>query len=181
MNKRVQVYASIGSNVDRDKHLRAGLRALRETFGEASDWQLSPVYETAAVGFVGDNFYNLAIGFTTEYDPHSVAELFKQIENRHGRDRSQPKFSPRTLDIDLLLYGELIRHDEQLDIPRDEISKYAFVLAPLADIAPELIHPEIHKTMRELWHEMSLVQSHSNDADGLTQIDFDWNVEDSAR
>lgn len=142
-------YVSIGSNIDKEKNIEAGLTSLRETFGELT---ISPIYETAAVGFEGDNFFNLVVGFETDFSAHDVFEMLRQLEFKHGRLPNSQKFSSRTLDLDLLLFGDTIIDDDVLKIPRTDIEKYRFVLQPLADIAPDLIHPILRKTYREmLW------------------------------
>ncbi|MDH5594975.1 MAG: 2-amino-4-hydroxy-6-hydroxymethyldihydropteridine diphosphokinase [Gammaproteobacteria bacterium] len=148
-----KVFVSIGSNINREKNIRAGIDALKKTFGELI---LSPVYETEAVGFDGDPFYNLVAAFETELNPYQVNDALHQIEEDNGRDRSDPKFSSRTLDIDLLLYDDLIINDDKLQIPRDEIEKYAFVLKPLVDIAENVIYPITGKNLEELWLDSDL-------------------------
>ena len=148
-----KVFVSIGSNIDREKNIRAGIDALKKTFGELI---LSPVYETEAVGFDGDPFYNLVAAFETELNPYQVNDALHQIEEDNGRDRSDPKLSSRTLDIDLLLYDDLIINDGKLQIPRDEIEKYAFVLKPLVDIAENVIYPITGKNLEELWLDSDL-------------------------
>ena len=143
-----RVYVSIGSNIDRERHIRAAVAALRERFGRV---QLSSVYESEAVGFDGDNFLNMAVAFDTALDVASVAQTLRAIEDAHGRVRSGPRFSSRTLDLDLLLYDELVSRNDGLDVPRAEITKNAFVLQPLAEIAPEAVHPTEGITFAQLW------------------------------
>ena len=142
------VYVSIGSNIGREQNIRAGVAELRARFGELV---LSSVYESEAVGFDGDSFYNLVAGFDTSLSPQQVAAALRTIEEAHGRVRNGPRFSSRTLDIDLLLYDDLILHEGKLEIPRDEITKNAFVLWPLAEIAPQLGHPQLGVSYGALW------------------------------
>lgn len=143
-----QGYISIGSNIDREKYIAASLQALALCFG---DLAVSSVYESAAVGFAGDAFYNLVVGFHSDLAVKEVAKQLRQIELANGRTRDCQKFSSRTLDLDLLLYGDLIVDDGRLQIPRAEIENYAFVLEPLAEIAPDLKHPVSQKSYAELW------------------------------
>jgi 2-amino-4-hydroxy-6-hydroxymethyldihydropteridine diphosphokinase len=143
-----RIYISLGSNIDRDQNTRAGVRALQQRFGEL---QLSSVYESEAVGFEGDAFYNMVIACEVDEDVHSVNRALAEIEDAHGRDRSGPRFSSRTLDLDLLLYDDLVLDENGLKLPREEILKNAFVLWPLAEIAPQLVHPVAGKTYAELW------------------------------
>ncbi|WP_394754476.1 2-amino-4-hydroxy-6-hydroxymethyldihydropteridine diphosphokinase [Crenothrix sp.] len=141
-------YISVGSNIDKHKYIPASLIALRQCFGQLA---VSSIYESEAVGFAGDSFYNCVVGFSSELDIKTVAKTLRKIELDNGRTRGCKKFSARTLDLDLLLYGDLIVNEEGLQIPRDEIERYAFVLEPLAEIAPALKHPISQKTYAELW------------------------------
>lgn len=159
------VYISLGSNIDRELLTRSGVAALRQRFG---DLQLSSVYKSVAVGFDGADFYNMVIGLQTSEDAKSVYKALRQIENEHGRDRSGPRFSSRTLDLDLLLYDDLIIHEGKLQIPRDEILKRAFVLWPLAEIAAERVHPVVKKSYAELW------QAFDKSKEVLEPIAFDF-------
>ncbi|ESS70287.1 2-amino-4-hydroxy-6-hydroxymethyldihydropteridine pyrophosphokinase [Methyloglobulus morosus KoM1] len=141
-------YISIGSNIDRDKHIPASIKALTENFGKLI---LSSVYESEAVGFSGDAFYNLVAGFESDLDVKEIVVQLRQIELDNGRNRECKKFSSRTLDLDLLLYGDLIIDDGRIQIPRNEIERYAFVLEPLAEIAGHLRHPVSHRRYGEMW------------------------------
>lgn len=143
-----RVYVSIGSNIDREINIRGGVADLRTHFGELI---LSQVYESASVGFDGDNFYNLVAAFDTDKDVLEVARTLHAIEDEHGRTREGPRFSSRTLDIDMLLYNDLVIKEGKLELPRDEITKNAFVLWPLAEIAPQLEHPVLKQPYAALW------------------------------
>jgi 2-amino-4-hydroxy-6-hydroxymethyldihydropteridine diphosphokinase len=142
------IFVSIGSNVERDKHVPSALASLRECFGALT---VSSVYETAPVGFEGDPFYNLVVGFQSELPVTEIARILTEIEQEHGRTRESRKFSPRTLDLDLLLYGDAVIREGKLEIPRPELTQYAFMLEPLAEIAADRIHPTLGVTYRELW------------------------------
>jgi len=143
-------YISIGSNINKDEHIPASLLALEQTFGELT---VSSIYESEPVGFTGDVFYNLVVGFDSDLEVKAVAKQLRQIELDNGRTRDSRKFAARTLDLDLILYGDLIVNDGRLQIPRDEIEHYAFVLEPLAEIAPSLKHPVSHLSYAELWEQ----------------------------
>lgn len=143
-------YISVGSNIDKEKNIHSSLRALALYFG---DLVVSSTYESEPVGFSGDTFHNLVVGFDSELDVKTIAKLLRQIELEHGRTRDCKKFSSRTLDLDLILYGDLVISDGRLQIPRDEIEHYAFVLEPLAEIAGDLKHPVTGETYLEMWEK----------------------------
>lgn len=143
-------YISIGSNIDKEQHIPASLLALRQLFGALT---LSSTYQSESVGFSGASFHNLVVGFDSELDVKSIAKQLRQIETDNGRTRDCQKFSARTLDLDLILYGDLIINDGRLQIPRDEIERYAFVLEPLAEIASALCHPVSGISYGELWQK----------------------------
>lgn len=148
--KQKVVYVSIGSNVDKERNVVSCIRMLRGIFGELT---LSPVYESPAVGFEGGNFYNMVASFETERSPRDVAGVLRAIEKRHGRVRSKNRFESRTLDLDQVLYGDLVIRENGVQVPRDDIVQYAFVLRPLADIAGEETHPVLAKTYARLWED----------------------------
>ncbi len=145
-----RVHIGIGSNVDRENSIRGAVHALAALYRPLT---LSPVYESKAHGFEGDNFYNLVAGFDTEESVEHVKETLSHIESRFGRTRRENRFSARTLDLDLLLYGDIVRHDSQVNLPHPDIQHYAFVLRPLADIAPDWRHPETKMAYSEMWNQ----------------------------
>jgi 2-amino-4-hydroxy-6-hydroxymethyldihydropteridine diphosphokinase len=143
-----EVFLSIGSNIDREAHIPSALAELEQRFGPLT---VSSIYETAAVGFEGPPFHNLVVAFSTDLPVEKVAEILTDIEERHGRTRQCKKFSSRTLDIDLILYNDLVRREDKPNLPRDEIIRYAFVLEPLAEIAPNQRHPITGERYADLW------------------------------
>jgi 2-amino-4-hydroxy-6-hydroxymethyldihydropteridine diphosphokinase len=160
-----QVYISLGSNIEPEKHLRAAVRSLREQFGEL---ELSSVYRSKAVGFEGKDFLNLVAGFDTSLSAHEVNRKLHEIEDQHGRTREGPRFSDRVIDLDLLMYDDLTIDDDDLHLPREEITQNAFVLLPLSEIAPELQHPELRQTVADLW------EVYDKEKQPLTPIPFEW-------
>jgi 2-amino-4-hydroxy-6-hydroxymethyldihydropteridine diphosphokinase len=144
------VYLGFGSNVNVEENIRAGVSALQQAFGRLA---LSPVYRSAAVGFAGDDFINLAARIETDMQPLELKEFLNALEDRHGRRRDLPKFSDRTLDIDILMYDDLYLNCPALVLPRPEILEYAHVLRPLADLAPDLVHPVTLKRLGDHWND----------------------------
>jgi 2-amino-4-hydroxy-6-hydroxymethyldihydropteridine diphosphokinase len=143
-----RVYLSLGSNLGPQHHLPAAIAALRERFDNIS---ISPAYRSAAVGFDGAEFVNLAVGLDTELSPESLNDWLHALEDRQGRRRDLPRYSDRTLDIDIVFYDDLVLDGPgHLQIPRDEL-RFAFVLRPIADIAPAFRHPVSGLSMAELW------------------------------
>lgn len=130
------------------QNIRLGIQALEIEFGTLS---ISKLYESEAVGFSGGNFYNLVVELHTELQVQSLLSRLKLIEKNHGRLEKTGKFAPRTLDLDLLLYGQKIK--TEINLPRSEILKNAFVLKPLSELAPNLAHPIAEKTYATLWQE----------------------------
>lgn len=145
-----KVFLGLGSNIEAPLHIRRALTALKQQFGSL---QVSPIYESEAVGFTGDNFLNLVVAVDTGLSVAKLHAALREIENINGRDRSAPKFSGRTLDIDILLYDDCVGDIDGVVLPRDEIIKNAFVLKPLCDLAPKLLHPQYKKTMTQMWSE----------------------------
>jgi 2-amino-4-hydroxy-6-hydroxymethyldihydropteridine diphosphokinase len=145
----VEVFVGIGSNIEPARHVAEALAALGERFGRL---RCSTVYRSKAVGFTGDDFYNLVAAFTTDRTIFEVHDSLAKIETATGRDRSGPRFAPRRIDLDLLLYGDAVR-DRPPVVPRPEILRYAFVLKPLAELAGERRHPTTGRRFAELWED----------------------------
>ena len=143
-----RVYLGLGSNIDPEKNLRLGICELHERYGELD---VSAVYQSTAVGFEGPDFMNLVVGLDTEAGPDDVHEQIEAIHNMAGRNRDEGKFSSRPLDIDLLLYNDLVIDERAIRLPRSDILEYSFVLRPLAELAPALVHPVTGLTMAEHW------------------------------
>ena len=144
----VTVLLSLGSNVGPEGHLRVALDGLRARFGEV---KVSPAYRTAAVGFDGAPFVNTAVMLDTAETLEALEAWLHALEDRHGRDRSGPRLSDRTLDVDVVFYGDaVVREGDRVRVPRPEL-KHAFVLKPLADIAPDFIDPLSGRSLAGLW------------------------------
>lgn len=142
-----EVFVAAGSNIEPQDKLRLALALLRERFGTL---KVSRAYRNRAVGFSGDDFVNLAVGFSTDAAVEEVVKTLQQIEERCGRPRSAPKFAPRAMDLDLLLYDDLVR-DDGIVLPRLDLTRRAYMLGPMAEIAPSRKHPVLGITFAELW------------------------------
>ncbi len=144
-----RITVSIGSNIERERHVRACLDALAATFGSLA---ISRVFESEPVGFEdGRNFYNLVVAFDSDRPVGELQAWCKRLELANGRRKGGPKFSPRTLDIDLLTVGALTGCHDDVELPRDEILYHAFVLQPLAELLPEARHPLTGQRYRDHW------------------------------
>ncbi len=144
------VFLSLGSNLDTRKNLTLAVSELRKRFGDIT---LSRVYKSKPYGFSGDDFLNLVARVETSMLPIQIVELIEGIHDLAGRQRGSDRFGPRELDIDLLLYDNLVIDEPRIRLPRSDVLKYSFVLGPLAEIAPNLTHPVSGKRMREHWEE----------------------------
>jgi len=160
-----RVYLSLGSNIDRERHLRAAYADLSARYGALV---ISSVYESVAVGFSGDHFFNLVAGIDTELGVGTLAAQLRAIEEANGRSRIGPKFSSRTLDIDILTYGDACGVIDGVQLPRDEVLKNAFVLQPLAEIAGAERHPETGRSYAEHWADYDKARQQ------LWIVSFSW-------
>jgi len=157
------IYLGLGSNIDPEDNLHLGVAELRRRYGKV---RLSAVYQSAAVGFAGEDFLNLVAAFESEESPLSVCEAIEVIHNLAGRDRQGGKWEARPLDIDLLLYNDLVLDDKPVRVPREDILEYSFVLRPLAELVPDLVHPVTGRTMLEHWQEFD-AESHPLEVVGV--------------
>ena len=144
----LDVYVAAGSNVDASKNLQRAAAGLQRDFGAV---RFSPVYRNAAVGFEGEDFLNFAAAFRTDLPVEAVIERLQTIEGECGRTRDAPKWAPRSMDLDILLYGDLVCERPGLILPRPDLIKRPYMLGPMVDLAPELRHPTLGRTLAELW------------------------------
>jgi 2-amino-4-hydroxy-6-hydroxymethyldihydropteridine diphosphokinase len=150
IDSMAKVYVSVGTSIDRERNVASVLAALAR---EYDGLEQSRVFETQAIGFSGGLFYNLVVAFETDQSPQQVSAVLNRIEDAHGRDRQTGKFSDRSLDLDLLLYDDLIVDEPGLILPRPEILEYAFVLRPLSEIAGDRKHPVTGASFAAMWDQ----------------------------
>ena len=151
-----EVYVAAGSNVAPFVNLPIALRELQKQYPAM---RISQAYRNQAVGFIGEDFVNLVVGFSTNHSLHQVITYLHEAEAACGRPRDAPKWAPRTMDLDLLMYGDLQYTEPGLKVPRPDLLKRPYMLRPMAELAPECRHPVLGKTMRELWQAFDS-QSH---------------------
>ncbi len=160
----LEVFVSAGSNIQPRRHLQHALAVLKRIY---TDVRCSPVYSNQSVGFDGDDFFNCVIGFETQQDAMSLMDQLREVEDECGRDRSLPRFGPRSVDLDLLRYGDFIGELDGLRLPRQEVLEQAYVLRPLSDLVPRMKHPVSQRSYAAHWSEFDQ-QTHV-----LTEINLD--------
>lgn len=143
-----QVYVAAGSNIEPERHLTLAVAELERQF---TGMRFSPWYRNTAVGFDGEDFINFVAGFPTELPVNQVLQRLRAIETLCGRPREAPRWAPRSMDLDVLLFGDLVCQEPHLKLPRPDLLKRAYMLGPLADLAPDLVHPTEKRTIGELW------------------------------
>jgi 2-amino-4-hydroxy-6-hydroxymethyldihydropteridine diphosphokinase len=161
------VYVAAGSNVAPLENLRRALDVLDRHFAPIT---VSRAYANAAVGFEGDDFINLVVGFQTDLTVHQVLERLHEAEAACGRERLAPKWAPRAMDLDILLFGDTVCIRPGLTLPRPDLLKRPYMLGPAAEIAPETVHPIERRTLGELWRDMQATQA----AHAMQPVDLAW-------
>jgi 2-amino-4-hydroxy-6-hydroxymethyldihydropteridine diphosphokinase len=158
---RVRVFVAAGSNVEPEAHLA---RACAEIADSWRDSTFSRAYRNKAVGFDGPDFINLVVGFSTAQPLAMVIARLRAIETRCGRPRYAPKWASRSMDLDVLLFGDVVEQTDEYTLPRPDLLKRPYMLGPMAEIAPDVVHPTERRKIGDLWehfardgHEMTAV------------------------
>ncbi|MGI9245208.1 MAG: 2-amino-4-hydroxy-6-hydroxymethyldihydropteridine diphosphokinase [Steroidobacteraceae bacterium] len=155
---RTPVYVAAGSNVEPVANLRRALDVLERHFGPL---RVSDAYANAAVGFEGEDFVNLVVGFETDAGVDAVLARLHEAEAACGRARNAPKWAPRSMDLDILLFGDTVCTEPAITLPRPDLLRRPYMLGPAAEIAPDVVHPTAGRTLAELWREMQRHDSHA--------------------
>lgn len=166
------VFLGIGSNIERERYITAGLDALQRLFG---DFQASSVYDSPAIGFEGQPFLNMVACVEAPLELPELAAQLRHLEREHGRPEQAPRYSPRQLDIDILTYDDLVGQYGAVTLPREEILLNAFVLRPLAELAPQVQHPVVGSCYTDLW------QAFDQRAQPLRRVGFSWRGREISR
>lgn len=159
-----RVHIGIGSNIEPERHIVAALDALAAAHGELL---VSPVYESEAIGFSGPPFLNLVVAFDTELSLEALSQQLRALERGNNYLGGAEKFSSRTLDLDLLLYGDAVGRFGAVTLPRADIADYAYTLWPLADIAGDARHPVTGIAYRDMKRQFAAAQK-------LRVVAFAW-------
>ncbi|MFM2289965.1 MAG: hypothetical protein RL684_3108 [Pseudomonadota bacterium] len=165
-------WIAIGGNIEPARRLPHAAQLLKLQF---PDIRFSPVYRNAAEGFTGDDFYNAVAGFETALPIGPLRVALQAIEEACGRGRADAKWAPRAMDIDLLLYGSHVGPSEAGELPRRDLLRRAYMLGPLAALAPALLHPQVGRTIGELWAEQSS-PTHARRPHPLERLALDLDV-----
>jgi len=144
----VLAFVAIGSNLDPAARMREAARALRQSFPDA---RFSRCYRNRAFGFEGPDFYNAVAGFSTTLPIEALLPQLHEIEALCGRARADPKWQPRRMDLDLLLYGDVVGTGPGYALPRRDLARRIYMLGPLAELAQEVLYPPSGPTIGQLW------------------------------
>ncbi|NVC92475.1 2-amino-4-hydroxy-6-hydroxymethyldihydropteridine diphosphokinase [Vibrio natriegens] len=151
----ITAYIGVGTNIDREQHAKVAYNELQQ-LGE--DLLVSPIYECEPIGFSSQNFYNFVITLRTSLSLEEFSHRLREIEFKWGREENAQKYQDRTLDLDIVLFGELIS-TQKPELPRSDIYKYPFVTKPLYDLNPHLVIPGDGRTVADIWYAMQPVDS----------------------
>ncbi|MGR5132825.1 2-amino-4-hydroxy-6-hydroxymethyldihydropteridine diphosphokinase [Vibrio alfacsensis] len=146
----IKAYIGVGTNIDREQHSLAAYQELQQL---GTDLHVSPIYECEPVGFSSQNFYNFVISFSTELSLDVLSDRLREIEFKWGREKNAQKYQDRTLDLDIVLFGDCISQQKP-ELPRSDIFKYPFVTKPLYDLEPYLVIPGDGRTVADIWQAM---------------------------
>ncbi len=146
--KRHAVFVAAGSNLDAERNLATARAEILRTWPDA---KFSRAYRNRAVGFEGPDFINWVVGFTTELPIDAVVTRLREIETQCGRPRAAPKWAPRSMDLDILLFDDWVVQHADYTLPRPDLVKRPYMLGPMAEIAPDVVHPTLRQTIGELW------------------------------
>lgn len=160
-----EVLVAAGSNIEPAANLRRALDALATHY---PGLRCSRAYRNRAVGFEGEDFINLVVGFATGEDVHAVLDRLHEAESLCGRARHAPKWAPRSMDLDILLFGDTVSDEPGLVLPRPDLVRRAYMLGPAAEIAPGFVHPTLGVTLAGLWREFAQA------AHPLEVVDLGW-------
>ena len=160
-----RVLVAAGSNVEPVANLRRALDSLARHY---PGLQCSRAYRNAAVGFAGEDFVNLVVAFDTDDDVPAVLAHLHEAEAACGRARSAPKWAPRSMDLDLLLFGDRVSAEPGLVLPRPDLVRRAYMLRPAAELASDTVHPALGRTLDALWRDFA------GDGHPMRVVDIGW-------
>jgi len=148
-------YISLGSNIEREYHIQAAITELKKL---GTGFRVSQIFEAEPVGFCGPNFYNCVAAIDTSLPLDRLQQILKQLELQYGREPDAKKNQSRTLDLDILLFGDVVQ-DATPVLPRPDLYKFAFVLLPMMELCPEQAVPGDGRTIAQLWHSFEYSQA----------------------
>jgi len=160
-----QVLVAAGSNVEPLVNLRRALDALASHYPAL---RCSTAYRNRAVGFEGEDFINLVVGFDTGHDVRTVMDHLHEAETLCGRARHAPKWAPRSMDLDILLFGDRVCDEPGLVLPRPDLVRRAYMLGPAAELAPATVHPTLGVTLADLWRDFAQGEH------PMAAVDIEW-------
>jgi 2-amino-4-hydroxy-6-hydroxymethyldihydropteridine diphosphokinase len=160
----IEAFVALGSNIEPEAHLRQAAHLLRERFVNT---RFSACYRNPAFGFVGADFVNAVAGLDTALSVEALIAALREIETQCGRGPADPRWGPRAIDLDLLLYGEIVGSGPGYTLPRPDLSRRAYMLGPLAQLAPQRRYPPDGPSIAELWNRFARTPA------ALTRIELD--------